>query len=187
MIHGNARADLCWKIILNFSAHETILRLTFYLHFCREKCFHIHICMREENCFPCSCILQVDSCIFHGCDHSSWASHSSSLSWSHAGLWKWPKLPWNCPEERRAPGQYTVWACVAMNTFFSLLTPKKLWISKFVFHASNKREFTKSKELMEHHTVGKLQKSGLDPASLVRYSCLLPWFLQVYKSEWKLP
>lgn len=27
--------------------------------------------MEEENCLPGSCILHVDSCIFHGCDHSN--------------------------------------------------------------------------------------------------------------------
>ena len=159
----------------------------FIFIFAGKKCFYIHIFMGEENCFPCSCILQVDSCIFHRYDHSSWGCHSSSLSWSHAGLWKWPELPWNCHEERRAPGQQTLQGHVAMQTVCSVLTPKELCITSFIFPVCDKTESMKSKVLIETHTVGTSQEAGLDPASPVGYGCPLLQILQVSKLEWILP
>lgn len=113
----------------NFQPMKISLDWHFVFIFCRKNCFYIHIFMGGENCFPCSCVLQVDSCIFHGYEHSSWGCHSSSLSWAHAGLWKWPELPWNCPGERRVPGQQMLQGHAAMQTICSALTPKELCIA----------------------------------------------------------
>lgn len=178
----------CAKVSFwNFQSMKLSLDWLFIFIFAGKKCFYIHIFMGEENCFPCSCILQVDSCIFHGYEHSGWGCHSSSLSWSYAGFWKWPELPWNCPEERRAPGQQTCQGQVAMQTIYSVPTPKELYITSFIFPACNKTEFMKSKVLIETCAVGPLQEAALEPSSPGGYGCPLLQILQVSKSEWKLP
>lgn len=41
-IQGNVQDDLCWNIILKFSAHENIPRLTFYLHFWGKGLLYSH-------------------------------------------------------------------------------------------------------------------------------------------------
>lgn len=35
---------------------------------------------------------------------------SSSLGPSYVGFWKWSEIPWNSPQERRAPGQCTLYS-----------------------------------------------------------------------------